>query len=90
MRSWPVPTSSWSSRKAAAELAEALLSAEGAPNVDFYRQHVDGVTAEAEVTLAELRSGERMASLEQRVARLETALASPHARSVGIPDPARL
>ena len=55
-----------------------------------YAQHLDDTVAEAEETLAELRSDERMADLEQRVTRLETALASTHARSVGIPDPAQL
>jgi hypothetical protein len=60
-------------RKAAAELAEALLRTPGAPNLDFYRQHLEGVIAEAEETLAVLRSDERMGELEQRVERLEQA-----------------
>jgi hypothetical protein len=60
-------------RKAAAEeeLAQVLMQQPGAPNVDFYRQHLDGVIGEAEETLAELRSDDRMGDLEARVARLE-------------------
>jgi hypothetical protein len=71
-------------RRLAQELGETLLQQPGAPDVAFYRQHLDGVIAEAEQTLAELRSDERMAGLEARVARLEAAVDSPNARSVGI------
>jgi hypothetical protein len=61
-------------RKAAAELAEALMQQPGAPNVDFYRRALDGFTAEAQETLATLRSDERMGALEARVERLEEAV----------------
>jgi hypothetical protein len=37
-----------------------------------------------------LQLDERVPKLERRLDRIEEALASPQARSVGIPDPARL